>query len=182
MELLNSGTLSTTLGPYSFRPAEPDDAAVALAFFARVRGESPYLLLGSDEGSRDVDAQRRQFVAMRAERKHVVFFAFYLDHPVGFIGLSRGGFIKNQHVATMAVAVQALHQRRGIAACLIRVATTWAQAEGIKRLELTAATENEGAIRLYRDHGFIAEGTKHMSFRIGERLVDELLMARILKD
>lgn len=170
------------VGPYVIRPAEPDDAAAALAFFQRVRGESPYLLLEPGEGIRDVETQRRQFLSMYTERKQAIFFAFYESQPIGFVGVSRGGFSRNLHVANLAIAVEASHRRHGVGESLTRVAAAWALAEGVKRLELTVATENLGAISLYKAEGFIEEGTKRKSFRIGKNFVDELSMARIFPD
>ena len=170
------------VGPYVVRLAKPDDAAAAVAFFLRVREESPYLLVQPEEGTRDVETQRRQLLSMYTERKQAIFFAFYEGHPIGFIGVSRGGFSRNRHVANLAIAVEASHRRHGVGELLIRAAAAWAMAEGVKRLELTVATENLGAISLYKAEGFIEEGTKRKSFRIGRNFVDELLMARIFPD
>lgn len=51
--------------------------------------------------------------------------------------------------------------------------------KGIKRLELSTATFNEKAIKLYEKHGFVPEGVlKNYTFLKSEnQFVDELLMA-----
>jgi len=51
---------------------------------------------------------------------------------------------------------------------------------GVKRLELEVVAENTRARRLYEKHGFMVEGVKKKSFRIGGRYHDTIMMAKLL--
>jgi RimJ/RimL family protein N-acetyltransferase len=148
--------------------------------FKRVRSQSPYLLVGVDEGIQDTPAQERQFRSMQSARKQAIFLALHLQKMVGFAGISRGGFKRNAHSGSVAVAVDSAHQRCGVGSLLIKSVLSWAEEEGLKRVELTVATENVSAIKLYERHAFVTEGIKRRSFCIGNRLVDERIMARVL--
>jgi RimJ/RimL family protein N-acetyltransferase len=168
---------SSSENSYDIRQAKPEDASCALDFFRQVRAQSPYLLLESGEGIQDVEFQCRQFRRMRHEQDQVVYLAFHKSRPIGFVGVRRGCFRRNAHTASLAVAVDARYQRLGIGSLLMQAALAWAHAQTVRRVELTVATQNVGAIALYERHGFKAEGTKRKSFRIGDCLVDELVMA-----
>lgn len=161
------------------REAVPDDAADVLELFQRVRTESFYLLLEQDEGIQDVLGQKNQLEVMQQKRHQTIFLAFDNKRAIGFVGISRGVFKRNQHTANIAVAVESAYQRRGVGFKLIQAVLQWAKREAVVRVELTVAIENEAAISLYKAHGFIIEGTKNKSFRIKDRFVDEYIMAYI---
>ncbi|RYF51640.1 MAG: GNAT family N-acetyltransferase [Cytophagaceae bacterium] len=176
---MHTTQLSTSDGNYIVRQAESGDASSALEFFKRVRSQSPYLLLELDEGIQDTAVQERQFRSMQLEHKQAVFLALHLEKVIGFAGISRGVFKRNAHSASIAVAVDTAHQRCGVGSLLMQAVFSWAHEKRLTRVELTVATENAAAIKLYERHDFVTEGTKRKSFRIGERLVDEQLMARV---
>lgn len=61
-------------------------------------------------------------------------------------------------------------------------AEVWARRHDIHRLELTVMTHNEPAVHLYRSHGFLIEGTRTDSLRVGGVFVDEYAMSKMLSD
>ena len=84
------------------------------------------------------------------------------------------------HAAAIGMGVHDDHVGQGIGtallAAILDVADHW---YAIRRLELTVYTDNAPAIRLYRRHGFEAEGTlRDYAFKAG-RYVDAVAMARI---
>jgi L-phenylalanine/L-methionine N-acetyltransferase len=88
---------------------------------------------------------------------------------------------RRSHVAEIFMSVHDDHCGRGIGtallAALIDAADNWL---AIRRLELTVYVDNEPGIRLYRKFGFEVEGTRRAdAFRAG-KLVDSLMMARVL--
>lgn len=98
---------------------------------------------------------------------------------VGLAGLHRHKG-RRQHAADLGMSVHDDYRRRGIGkallAALIEAADRWL---GIARLELTVFTDNEAAIGLYRNAGFVTEGVlKSYALRDGG-YADVFAMARL---
>jgi putative acetyltransferase len=87
---------------------------------------------------------------------------------------------RRAHVASVGIAVHDDFQGQGIGstilAALLNLADNWLN---LKRLELSVYTDNEAAVRLYRRHGFVLEGTSRAdSYRDGH-FVDVFTMGRV---
>jgi RimJ/RimL family protein N-acetyltransferase len=63
---------------------------------------------------------------------------------------------------------------------LVDALEEWARAHAVQRIELSVQKGNTRAIALYEKCGFEHEGVKRGSLKVGGRLVDELLMAKLL--
>jgi L-phenylalanine/L-methionine N-acetyltransferase len=87
---------------------------------------------------------------------------------------------RRKHAATIGMAVHDKWAGKGIGSALMQAAVELADKWlNVTRLELTAYTDNEAAVRLYKKFGFVIEGThKRHTFRDGE-LVDAYTMARV---
>jgi putative acetyltransferase len=90
---------------------------------------------------------------------------------------------RRRHVAELGMSVHDEWQGKGVGTALMRAAVELADRWlDLARLELTVFTDNESAIRLYRNFGFEIEGTHRMyAFRDG-RYADAYFMARIRDD
>jgi putative acetyltransferase len=100
---------------------------------------------------------------------------------VGQLGLEAFQSPRRRHAATFGMGVKASARGRGVGSALVAAAIDVCEKwMNVSRIELEVYTENEAAIRLYRKHGFVVEGTcRHYAFRDG-RYVDAHLMARLL--
>lgn len=90
---------------------------------------------------------------------------------------------RNSHIVYLGgVAIAAGFQGKGLGNRMIAEAIQVAKAQGFSRMELTVATVNERAIRLYEKHGFHKEGIlKNYSFLKEEGVyLDEWVMGLIL--
>jgi RimJ/RimL family protein N-acetyltransferase len=56
----------------------------------------------------------------------------------------------------------------------------WAVANGLRRIELTVMSHNEGAIALYERAGFVMEGMKRGAIHVDDVPVDECVMGKLL--
>ncbi|MCA1491002.1 GNAT family N-acetyltransferase [Sinorhizobium alkalisoli] len=120
----------------------------------------------------------REWLENRGEGDMVIV-AEIEETIVGLAGLHRHKG-RRQHAAELGMSVHDDYRRRGIGRAmlnaLIEAADRWL---GIARLELTVFTENEAAIGLYRQAGFVTEGVlKSYALRDG-MLADVFAMARI---
>ena len=98
---------------------------------------------------------------------------------VGLAGLHRHNG-RRRHAADIGMSVHDDYRRRGIGKALLEALTEAADRWlGILRIELTVFTDNEAAIGLYRNAGFVTEGVlKSYALRDGA-YADVFAMARL---
>ncbi|MDO5066674.1 MAG: GNAT family N-acetyltransferase [Propionibacteriaceae bacterium] len=73
------------------------------------------------------------------------------------------------------VVVAPQHRRRGLGSELVRRGLTWAGAQGMQRVMLEVAHDNDAAIALYRGHGFVPVAGRANYYGRGR---DALIMER----
>ncbi len=71
------------------------------------------------------------------------------------------------------------HWRQGVGRQLLQVAVNWAAASELRRLELTVAVENLGAVSLYKSAGFEIGGTRKRAVYAEGRYWYDYLMSRM---
>ncbi|WP_296207017.1 GNAT family N-acetyltransferase [Psychrobacter sp. UBA3480] len=104
------------------------------------------------------------------------------NEVVGVLGLETMISKRRRHVASFGVSVKATSQGKGVGRALITaaldLADNWLD---IRRIEITAYTDNTGAIALYKSLGFLIEGEMvDYAYRNGE-YVNVYQMARVRK-
>ncbi len=122
--------------------------------------------------------QTRRWLESLTENDMIIVAEFE-GQIVGLAGLHRHKG-RRQHAADLGMSVHDDYRRRGIGKALlealIEAADRWL---GISRIELTVFTDNEAAIGLYRNAGFVTEGVlKSYALRDGA-LADVFAMARL---
>ncbi len=115
---------------------------------------------------------------IRDERIHA-FVADIQNKVVGIVSVHVGKG-RTQHVGNLTMAVHDKHQGQGIGKMLmltaIDLSDNWLN---LTRLELDVYTDNERAMRLYKNFDFEVEGRMRCaSFRSG-KYIDSYLMARL---
>jgi L-phenylalanine/L-methionine N-acetyltransferase len=92
----------------------------------------------------------------------------YPDHP------------RRRHVGRIGMAVRDDWQGKGVGTALMQGAVDLADKWlNLERLELDVFTDNEPAVRLYKEFGFVVEGTmRRFAFRDGH-YADTYMMARL---
>lgn len=94
-----------------------------------------------------------------------------------FPGLENSLF---RHVAELGMFVLKPYRGRGIGRQLLAWMLEWAAEAGLEKITLAVFATNQPAIRLYKRFGFVEEGRQRRQIKIGDRYVDQLLMARFL--
>ena len=109
-----------------------------------------------------------------------VLVAFDGETPIAMAGLFRSERPKTAHIATVfGVYVEPRYRGQGLAKALMAEVVRTRPAEVIQ-LHLGVATNNIGALSLYKRLGFEIYGTEPRALRVEGRFIDEHLMVRFL--
>lgn len=145
--------LHTRTGARLFvRPADPEDAAVLVAFFEQVSAEDlrfrflsavHHVPAGQIEAMVDVDHQRSEN-----------FLAF--DEHGDMVATAVLGCDAAYDTAEVAIAIRRDRKGQGIGWTLLDHVARAARARGIRRLQSIESRDNHSAIELEREMGFVA--------------------------
>jgi RimJ/RimL family protein N-acetyltransferase len=99
---------------------------------------------------------------------------------VGRLSIARDSHPACAHVADIGLMVAQGARRQGVGRALLEAAERWARSSGIAKIELHVFPYNDAALALYERAGYEREGYRRVHFRRGGRLVDAILMAKVL--
>jgi hypothetical protein len=159
----------------TIREADETDAVSIKDVVKSVAAEKYYIV---PEDSRE---DWRETINEITKRKGVIIVAQVKDKIVGMAYLVRGKFEKNKHVASLGITILKGYRRRGIGMAMMTYLMEWAEKqEGLEKIWLEVLSTNKPAINLYRKLGFEIEGVKKKQYKIGDKYVDEIMMALFL--
>lgn len=81
------------------------------------------------------------------------------------------------HIGRLGMGVRREWRRRGIGRQLLEACLRQASQAGLEKVELEVYTDNQAAIRLYKELGFLEEGLRRRARRLDGRYQDIELMA-----
>ena len=156
-----------------------DDAATLLKLSLQLDTESTFMMLEPGERTTTIAEQSARLAGI-LKGGGTVIVAEHDGTLVGYLGVFRGKYRRNQHSAELVVGVLQAYAGQGIGTRLFETLETWAMANGIHRLELTVQAHIAAAVGLYKKVSFTIEGTRHHSMHIDGTFVDEYTMAKLL--
>ncbi len=166
------------MNEYRIRRANPADAEGLTALANEVSSEPEAWLISVDGDWRSPADERRYLKALRRYAHAAVFVAEAEDGAlVGRLSVARDQHPASAHVADLGLMVASGHRRRGIGKALLETAVRWAEANGVRKLELHVFPWNEPAILLYEAFGFEREGYRKAHYHRAGEDVDAVLMA-----
>lgn len=135
-----------------------------------------------EEGERTATAEdvRARLGRVVASPNSTILVAEAGGRLVGYVEAEGGIYRRTRHSAYVVIGVRRDWQGRGVGRALVSALEEWAQARRLRRLELTVRVDNHRARRLYERMGFVAEGVRRGSLLVGDELVDEIAMARVV--
>lgn len=92
------------------------------------------------------------------------------DEIIGQISFWAYQRARKKHAGSFGMAVKEAHQGKGVGTKLLSAVTDLADNWlNLRRIEITVYTDNEAAIKLYKNHGFTIEGeAQDYAFREGK--------------
>jgi RimJ/RimL family protein N-acetyltransferase len=165
---------------FAVREIEITDASHFLKMCCLIDEETDNMLLEPLERKTTIEEQQSIIKQFRDAPNHMIFVAEADGEMIGFLVAKGGQLRRNYHVASVVVGVIRRMWRKGVGLSLLDAAKQWAVLNGLHRLELTVRTENQPAISLYRQCGFVVEGERRHSLFVNGKYVDELYMALLI--
>jgi RimJ/RimL family protein N-acetyltransferase len=168
------------------REAEEDDAEQLMQYLNRIADDPVNntairhgLIPATVEGYRDMIREHRQ------RDNWMMYVADADDRLVGMVRLTGGLLPVDRHDAELHLNIDRDYRGMGLGTALMQQALSWArECSTLRRVHLYALRRNEGAIRLYRRHGFVLEGQLRKAYHLydeGDIYADAVLMARSIR-
>ncbi|MCX8012109.1 MAG: GNAT family N-acetyltransferase [Desulfobacterota bacterium] len=163
---------------FTIRPAVIEDAEAIYDLLNKIgTEENTYFILESEERSGE---QIKGLIRRQVYNRSLILVAETSQELVGVLGLIGGIFNRISHVIEVGMAIKREFRKAGIGSTLLQEGISWARKRGYHRLELGVLATNQQAIFLYKKFGFQEEGIRKDRYRIADKWVDEILMAKLL--
>ena len=163
------------------REIKPDDAENLVNLIKRVETEAEYMLMESGERKTSPEQQRKHLERLEKQGNATIFVAENEDSElVGYLIVIGGSVNRTKHSAYLVIGVLKEYRGVGIGTRLFQELDAWAKTKNLLRLELTAVTQNDPGLSLYKKMGFEIEGTKRKSLLIDGAFFNEYFMSKIL--
>ena len=165
-----------------FRGPLPSDAASALEYMKISAGETPYLLRTPDEITLTAEEEEQYLARVAADPNTASIFCFADGKLAGNCNISRKTKLKNNHRATIGIALKKEFWGLGIGTAMFKEMIAIAEDWGVAQLELEVIEGNNRAMGLYRKMGFEIVSHVPNAIRMPDgAFVKEFLMVRDLK-
>ena len=159
------------------RPARPRDARALRDLFAEVAAEGRWIRARA--ARRTLREERRRTRETWTDvRAYLVADA--AGEAVGSLEIVRERGAATAHVATFGMHVARTWRGRGVGSALLAEALRWAEAVGVRKVELCVYPDNAAALALYASFGFREEGRLVRHSLRADGFADEVLMGRWL--
>ena len=162
------------------REIRVDDAKGFTQLVKEVEASSEFMLMEPGERKTTLEQQSKQLEAIERQNNSTIFVAEEDGRLIGYLIAIGGSVMRTKHSAYLVIGIIEEYRGKGIGRHLFQNLMKWAPEHHISRLELTAVTENEAGVALYKKVGFEIEGTKRNSLVIQGKSFNEYFMAKLL--
>ena len=123
-------------------------------------------------------ASSREWIDTCLEKDFPFFVALVDKELVGWCDIARDLSMPGRdHGGRLTMAVLPAQRGQGIGQQLLQATLGRARDIGLERVELEVYADNDRAITLYRDAGFVIEGYRHRARKLGGVYSDIITMA-----
>ena len=164
---------------YSIRSAGEQDARSLSEVRVQIDGETENL--DREQGEAYIDETGfKQIIKEDSERSnHLFLVAVVNDRIVGFSRCEGNPLKRTSHKVEFGVCVLKEYWGYGIGKKLLEESVQWADANGIKKINLNVLETNDKAIKLYQKYGFEVEGILQKDKRLSDgNYYNTVLMGR----
>ena len=161
----------------NIREAHIEDAEIVVEYIKKVSDETNFLMSGADERELDIKKEE-EFLQSIQKSTTTKMFLYEINKKIaGICNLKGVDKIRVRHRVNLGISVLKEYWGMGIAKELISNAVNYCKNNSIKKIELTVRTDNERALKLYKNMGFVIEGELKDFFCIDGIYYDCYMMA-----
>ncbi|MCM3690710.1 GNAT family N-acetyltransferase [Neobacillus niacini] len=165
---------------YIIRSAMEKDARTLSEVRVQIDGETENLDREPGEAYIDETGFKKLIKEDSARVNHLFLVAEVNDRIVGFSRCEGNQLKRTSHTVEFGVCVLKEYWGYGIGKNFLKESILWADAVGIKKMNLNVLETNEKAIKLYKEYGFDIEGIlKNDKFLSDGKYYNTVLMGRI---
>ena len=173
---MNSVLKVGNFGSMNIRSAIVSDADRVLTFLHEFRAEGLSTVL--QHTTSPTLEEERAFINKLSGSAGLMLIAFKEDRVVGCLTAETETHGQLCHSCEFAMGVLRAERGCGIGTALISRLSEWANAMGLRRIQLKVLARNAGALRLYRRLGYEVEGTRRQAIKVGDSYEDLIEMAK----
>lgn len=159
------------------REAESSDAAAALDYVDRVTRETDFLTMGPGDFEMTLEQEAAFLESCKTNPQRCFFMGFIDGNLIGMANVTCGTRPRLRHRGEFGISVLQSAWGLGVGGLLLDHLIGWARDNPVlTKLDLRVRSDNERAIALYRQRGFVEEGLLKNQIRIGETHYHHLAM------
>lgn len=166
------------------REVKIDDSAALLDMFRRVVCETDFLMTTPAEARNLTIEQERDFISGYIRNRNQLFLLGEVENEIaGTLSVTQAKLKKQQHVGEFGIVVLEKYWNMGIARRMMNVMMQWvSKNDTIYYVHLKVMANNDKAIRLYQQFGFLEEGRKQKAVcQSPHNFQDIILMGKWIK-
>jgi len=156
------------------------DARALIGHARRVAGESDFLKAGSGERTLTPRLQTAFLDRLRTQQLGFVLKGELAGRLVAVLTVVRPQQPRLHHRAELGLSVRSAYWGQGIGRRMATLGIRLAQAQGVRKLNLSVRADHQRALQLYRSLGFEEEGLSARALRVGRRFFAEVSMGLCL--
>jgi len=142
------------------REAKVVDAGSILQYLDVVCAETDYLSFGPGEFDLTLEEEMSYLERSREADNRLYIVATVDAAIVASLGYEGGHRPRTRHTGEFGVTVRKSHWGLGVGSLMMDTLIAWARAApAVKKINLRVRVDNERALRLYEQKGFVVEGT-----------------------
>ena len=155
------------------REAIKEDASELVIYLQKIGNESDFLTFGPGELSVSVSDEEAILEESRTAKNKIMLLALVGSKVIGCLHFTGGVRARIQHTGEFGVSVLKNYWDQGIGTAMVQELIQWAKdSSEIRKLNLRVRSDNDRAVRVYENLGFIQEGLITREFFISGQFFD----------
>lgn len=162
------------------REVEITDSEKMVKLLRCLDTETEFMLYEPNERDCNVENQKNVLKGFIESSSKTMFISENQKELSGFIVGVGGVANRTKHNLYIVIGIKQGYTGQKLGVTLFKSLEKWAIEQKFHRLELTVMSHNERAIKLYKSLGYIEEGLKHHSIKLGSEYIDEISMYKLI--